>query len=420
MADDVPPSAATEKPAPSWRGPMLHGLLPHGLLPPGMNWRERLRSRSWLGTGYALAALLTAVAVWMASSAPVTGPVGPRSQAILIVLGLNLVLIIALASAVGWRFFRLIVAQRRDAGARLHLRFVLLFAAAASAPAIVVALVFGVLVTQGVDSWFEQRVRTVVENSVTVAKSWLSSQTNTIHDDVQLMVTDLNRAAPEFQQSPINFSHFLALQASYRNFPAAYLIDHDGRILARAEVDARHPELDDAERAQIANAIGVGALRYFMLRFTRNTVIAFDFRDALSFEGETGPYAQYAAVRAANIFRKGDAVEAVVLSEFQALDASVLAPLLEGEDGTSVWEVWLAASRVSLVLEQAIAAAEPAVLAKYAFTLAQSFNNFYHRHRVLTESDPVRKTLLFATAAVARREITRVLGWLGISVPSAM
>ena len=191
-------------------------------------------------------------------------------------------------------------------------------------------------------------------------------------------------------------------------------------VAARAEVDARHPELDEAERAEIANAIGVGALRYFMLRFTRNTVIAFDFRDALSFEGETGPYAQYAAVRAANIFRKGEADEATVLREFEALDASVLAPLLESEEGTSVWEVWLAASRMSLALEQAIAAAEPAVLAKYAFTLAQSFSNFYHRHRVLTESDPARKTLLFATAAVARREITRVLGWLGISVPSAM
>jgi arginyl-tRNA synthetase len=189
---------------------------------------------------------------------------------------------------------------------------------------------------------------------------------------------------------------------------------------ARAEVDARHPELDEAERRQIAEAIGVGALRYFMLRFTRNTVIAFDFRDALSFEGETGPYAQYAAVRAANIFRKGEADEASVLRELEALDASVLTSLLEGEDGASVWEVWLAASRVSLVLEQAIAAAEPAMLAKYAFMLAQTFSNFYHRHRVLTESDPARKTLLFATAAVARREITRVLEWLGIGVPAAM
>ncbi|HTV08536.1 MAG TPA: arginine--tRNA ligase [Candidatus Aquilonibacter sp.] len=189
---------------------------------------------------------------------------------------------------------------------------------------------------------------------------------------------------------------------------------------AQAEVDARHSEVDEAERAEIANAIGVGALRYFMLRFTRNTLIAFDFRDALSFEGETGPYAQYAAVRAANIFRKGEADEADVLRELQSMDADALALLLSGEDGTSVWEVWLAAARVSLVLEQAIAAAEPAVLAKYAFTLAQTFSNFYHKHRVLTESDPARKTLLFATAAVARREITRVLGWLGISVPAAM
>lgn len=204
----------------------------------GLSWRERLNFRYSLGVGYGLAAILTAVAVWMASSAPITGPVGPRSQAILAILALNLVLIVGLAATIGWRVFRLIVAQRRDAGARLHLRFVLLFAAAAAIPAIAVALVFGVLVTQGVDSWFDQRVRTVVENSVTVAKSWLSFQTNSIRDDVQLMTTDLNRAAPEFQQSPINFSHFLALQASYRNFPAAYLVDHDGRILARAEVDA--------------------------------------------------------------------------------------------------------------------------------------------------------------------------------------
>lgn len=189
---------------------------------------------------------------------------------------------------------------------------------------------------------------------------------------------------------------------------------------ARAEVDLRHPELNESERATIAEAIGIGALRYFMLRFTRNTLIAFDFQDALSFEGETGPYAQYAAVRASNIFRKGDADEAAALAEVQKLDAAALGPLLEGEEGTSIWEVWLAASRVSLVLEQAIAAAEPAILAKYAFSLAQSFNNFYHRHRVLTEEDPVRKTLLFATAAVARREIERVLGWLGITVPPAM
>jgi arginyl-tRNA synthetase len=126
---------------------------------------------------------------------------------------------------------------------------------------------------------------------------------------------------------------------------------------------------------------------------------------------------QYAAVRAANIFRKAEADESASIAAVASLD---LAAMLEGEDGTSVWEVWLTASRLSLVLEQGIAAAEPAVLAKYAFQLAQQFNNFYHRHHILTESDASRKTLLLATAAVARREMVRVLAWMGIRVPLAM
>jgi arginyl-tRNA synthetase len=186
---------------------------------------------------------------------------------------------------------------------------------------------------------------------------------------------------------------------------------------ARSEVDSRHAELDEVERAAIAEAIGVGALRFFLLRFTRNTIIAFDYQDALAFDGETGPYAQYAAVRAANIFRKAGVSAEDALAAVAALD---LAGMLEGDEGTSVWEVWLTASRLSLVLEQAIAVAEPAVLARYAFVLAQQFNNFYHRHHILTETDEARKMLLLATAAVARRELVRVLGWLGIVVPSAM
>jgi arginyl-tRNA synthetase len=186
---------------------------------------------------------------------------------------------------------------------------------------------------------------------------------------------------------------------------------------AQAEVDTRHPELNAEERSEIADAIGVGALRYFMLRFTRNTVIAFDFKDALSFDGETGPYVQYAAVRAANIFRKAGVTEEAALAAMAKLDVG---QLLAGDEGTSVWELWVTASRLSLVLEQAIAAAEPAILAKYAFQLAQQFNNFYHRHHILTETDETRKMLLLATAAVAKRELIRVLGWMGMRVPLAM
>jgi arginyl-tRNA synthetase len=186
---------------------------------------------------------------------------------------------------------------------------------------------------------------------------------------------------------------------------------------AKSEVDTRHPELTATERETIAKQIAVGALRYFMLRFTRNTVIAFDFKDALSFEGETGPYVQYAIVRAANIFRKANTTEAESLAAIATLD---LSKLLDSEEGSSLWETWLLASKLTLLIDQCINTAEPAHLAKYAFQLAQQFNNFYHRHHVLNETDPTRKTLLLATAAVAQREMTRALAYLGIEAPPVM
>ena len=186
---------------------------------------------------------------------------------------------------------------------------------------------------------------------------------------------------------------------------------------AKSEVDTRHPDLDEADRHTIATQIGVGALRYFMLRFTRNTVIAFDFKDALSFEGETGPYVQYAIVRAANIFRKANTTPEASTAAIATLDFSTL---LDTEDGNSLWETWLLTSKLTLMIEQCIATAEPAYLAKYAFQLAQQFNNFYHRHHILNETDPTRKALLLATAAVAQREMVRALGYLGIEAPERM
>jgi arginyl-tRNA synthetase len=186
----------------------------------------------------------------------------------------------------------------------------------------------------------------------------------------------------------------------------------------RAEVDARQTGRDETERQRIAEQIAIGALRYFMLKFTRNSVIAFDFKDALSFEGETGPYIQYAVVRARNIFRKAGVTPEAVLVEFAELGGT--GGYLEGEVATDIWSLWLRAGRRTLVLEQCITTSEPAYLAKHAFQLAQEFNNFYHRHHILTEEDPARKTFLLATAAVALRELIVVLSWLGIESPEAM
>ncbi len=188
----------------------------------------------------------------------------------------------------------------------------------------------------------------------------------------------------------------------------------------RAEVDSRQTGRDEAERQKIAGQIAIGALRYFMLKYTRNSVIAFDFRDALSFEGETGPYIQYAVVRARNIFRKAEATPDEVLAEFIGAASRNVSEYLSGDENEDIWALWLRAGRRTATLEQCIATSEPAYLAKHAFQLAQEFNNFYHKHHILTEEDPARKSFLLATAAVVLRELVTVLGWLGIESPEAM
>jgi len=192
-------------------------------------------------------------------------------------------------------------------------------------------------------------------------------------------------------------------------------------VSAKNEVDGRHPQLTEAERVTIATQIAVGALRYFMLKFTKSSVIAFDFKEALSFEGETGPYAQYAVVRATNIFRKGGFdPEEFDRNPAARPSTTDLAHYFTGEAGTEIWELWLAGAKTSYIIDQSIITTEPAYLAKHAFQLAQLFNAFYHRHPILTEADEGRKKFLLATVAVVRRELTRVLAVMGISVPAVM
>jgi len=186
---------------------------------------------------------------------------------------------------------------------------------------------------------------------------------------------------------------------------------------AKTEVDARQTERSEAERREIATQIAIGALRYFMLKFTKQSVIAFDFREALSFEGETGPYVQYAVVRATNIFRKAGIAPEDVLKE-DALKAALAADALSDSD--DLWSLWLTAGQTARVIEQCIATTEPAALAKHVFQLAQQFNNFYHKHRILTEEDAGRKALLLATAAVVRKELMAAMSVMGIPTPAVM
>jgi arginyl-tRNA synthetase len=187
---------------------------------------------------------------------------------------------------------------------------------------------------------------------------------------------------------------------------------------ARAEVDSRHPKESEESRKQIAHEIAVGALRYFMLRFTRTAIIAFDFRDALSFDGETGPYAQYAAVRASGIFRKlGERA-----SEFRAaeMDAATVAGMLAPPAGNGLWELLLLAGSPGAAVEAAVNTREPAFPAKYAFQLAQAFNVFYHKHRILAEEDAAKRAFLLRLTEVVRHQLGAALGLLGIAVPEKM
>jgi arginyl-tRNA synthetase len=171
----------------------------------------------------------------------------------------------------------------------------------------------------------------------------------------------------------------------------------------------------------MATAIAVSALRYFLLKYTRTSVIAFDFKEALSFEGETGPYVQYAVVRANNIFRKVEA------DDPGCHEADVQRVILEGKADAflnhiedELWKLIFLSAHLESNVRLAIQTAEPATVAKYLFTLAQAFNNFYHKHRIIVESDPIRKRVLLALTRTIRDQLEQGLGLLGIRVPERM
>ena len=192
------------------------------------------------------------------------------------------------------------------------------------------------------------------------------------------------------------------------------------RVIEKAlvEVDRRQSELPAPERRKIAEQIGVAAVRYFLIKYSRTKVIAFDIDEALSFEGESGPYLQYAVVRANNIFQK--------LHERLGLDErAMLAPLPSApadaiDSDHELWALVLEASRLDDVVEQVVRTLEFAVLAKYGFGLAQLFNAFYHRAQILNEEREDVRRWRAAAVAYYRQQLTRVLELMGVAVPARM
>ncbi len=183
-----------------------------------------------------------------------------------------------------------------------------------------------------------------------------------------------------------------------------------------AEVQQRHAEMSAEEQNRTAHAIAVGALRFFLLKFTRTAIIAFDFADALSFEGETGPYCQYAVVRIRGIRRKGTEAGA---TNVEVTKESVR-QLLAGAEGNGLWELLVAAGSLDYAVEAAIETQEPAFVAKYAFQLAQELNNFYHKHHILSETDEQKRAFLLRLTELVEAQLVRALGLLGIEAPEKM
>ncbi len=189
---------------------------------------------------------------------------------------------------------------------------------------------------------------------------------------------------------------------------------------ALKEVQSRHADLNLVAQQNIAHQIAVAALRYFLLKYTRTSIIAFDFKEAMSFDGETGPYIQYSAVRANNIFRKLGRKPDDVQRDFANITAEQSNEYFAGESGNGLWSLVYFAARLEDVARLSADAFEPTHVAKYAFQLAKQFNVFYHDFHILSEADEARKTLLLLVADIARRKLEQSLALLGIETPERM
>jgi arginyl-tRNA synthetase len=189
---------------------------------------------------------------------------------------------------------------------------------------------------------------------------------------------------------------------------------------ATAEVAKRNPALSADDVARTGRELAVAAVRYFMVKYSRGKVIAFDIDEALSFEGESGPYLQYAVVRANNIFAKLKERTGLDEAAVRAAVETLPADPLSGSDGDELWGLVLDAARLDEVVEQVVRTLEFSVLAKYAFGLAQMFNGFYHRYPILNEEQAEARIWRAAGVAYFRRQMTHALDLMGIAVPPRM
>jgi arginyl-tRNA synthetase len=191
---------------------------------------------------------------------------------------------------------------------------------------------------------------------------------------------------------------------------------------AGAEIAKRNADLPEDERRRIAREIATGALRYFMLKFARNSVIVFDFEEALSFEGETGPYLQYTAVRLASIFRKLKERFGVAETDIRPpADGRVLIPPgLPDQETADFWDLVLTAASLEEEVQRSVAALEFSHLAKFAFLLCQKLNGYYHKYPILSEENGDIRAFRLLVLRSVKDQLHAALGLMGIPPPERM
>jgi arginyl-tRNA synthetase len=196
------------------------------------------------------------------------------------------------------------------------------------------------------------------------------------------------------------------------------------RVIEKAltEVDKRNADLPEADRRKIAEMIGVAAVRYFMIKYSRTKVIVFDIDEAVSFTGESGPYLQYAVVRANKVFQKLQERTGLtatdVLTSIKTTPPDALGP---GGEGDALWNLVLEAARLDDVVEQAVRSLEFSGLAKYGFGLAQMFSAFYQSDAsIINEEREDVQRWRVAAVAYFRQQLTQVLDLMGVGVPQRM
>jgi len=241
---------------------------------------------------------------------------------------------------------------------------------------------------------------------------------NSIHFDYQIVALTPRCAAELGYEITADEAKKAHVEVSGRKGHGVKADDLITRMWKAAEerVRQKHPQMAELELKHTANALAVGALRFFLLKFTRNTIIAFDFDDALSAEGETGPYCQYAVVRIRGIRRKGMEAGAARAE----LTKKSVEKFLGGAEGNGLWELVLDSGVLDQAVDVGIRAQEPAFVAKFAFELAQGFNVFYHKHHILSETDEQKRAFLLGLTELVERQMVRALQVLGIEAPEKM